>query len=86
MESCVRKIPIKSIVPNRSQPRRDFNENTLALLADSIKKNGILQPLTVRRTETAGTYELIAGERRLRAAAIADFCEVPCIIEGYTWS
>ena len=80
MESCVRKIPIRSIVPNRSQPRRDFNENALALLADSIKKNGILQPLTVRRTETAGTYELIAGERRLRAAAIADFCEVPCII------
>lgn len=80
MESCVRKIPIKSIVPNRSQPRRDFNENALALLADSIKKNGILQPLTVRRTETAGTYELIAGERRLRAAAMADFCEVPCII------
>ncbi len=80
MESCVRKIPIRSIVPNRSQPRRDFNENALALLADSIKKNGILQPLTVRRTDSAGTYELIAGERRLRAAARADFCEVPCII------
>lgn len=80
MESCVRKIPIRSIVPNRSQPRRDFNENALALLADSIKKNGILQPLTVRRTDSVGTYELIAGERRLRAAAMADFCEVPCII------
>jgi ParB family chromosome partitioning protein len=80
MESCVRKIPIRSIVPNRSQPRRDFNENALALLADSIKKNGILQPLTVRRTDSVGTYELIAGERRLRAAAMADLCEVPCII------
>jgi ParB family chromosome partitioning protein len=80
MESCVRKIPIRSIVPNRSQPRRDFNENALALLADSIKKNGILQPLTVRRADSVGTYELIAGERRLRAAAMADFCEVPCII------
>jgi ParB family chromosome partitioning protein len=80
MESCVRKIPIRSIVPNRSQPRRDFNENALALLADSIKKNGILQPLTVRRTDSVDTYELIAGERRLRAAAMADFCEVPCII------
>lgn len=80
MESCVRKIPIRSIVPNRSQPRRDFNENALALLADSIKKNGILQPLTVRRTDSVGAYELIAGERRLRAAAMADFCEVPCII------
>jgi ParB family chromosome partitioning protein len=80
MESCVRKIPIRSIVPNRSQPRRDFNENALALLADSIKKNGILQPLTVRRADSVGTYELIAGERRRRAAAMADFCEVPCII------
>ena len=80
MESCVRKIPIRSIVPNRSQPRRDFNENALALLADSIKKNGILQPLTVRRADSVGAYELIAGERRLRAAAMADFCEVPCII------
>ena len=80
MESCVRKIPIRSIVPNRSQPRRDFNETALELLADSIKKNGILQPITVRRTDSVGIFEIIAGERRLRAAAIAELCDVPCII------
>ena len=66
------------IFPNPYQPRRTFDSNELLGLADSIQKNGILQPLTVRR-RSDGMYELIAGERRLRAAKIAGLATLPCI-------
>ena len=64
--------------PNPHQPRRDFDENSLRELSESIRRYGILQPLTVR--STAGGYELIAGERRLRAAGLAGLREVPCLL------
>ena len=64
--------------PNPQQPRRSFDETALRELADSISAYGILQPLTVR--DRGGVYELVAGERRLRAARIAGLREVPCLI------
>ena len=71
-------LNIRSIRPNPAQPRTVFKEEPLAELADSIRQHGILQPLSVRRIETG--YELIAGERRLRAAQLAGLPEIPCII------
>ncbi len=71
------------IFPNPNQPRKDFDPQELAGLAQSIKENGILQPLTVRKTED-GRYELIAGERRLRAAKLAGLSSVPVIIAERT--
>ena len=71
-------LPARSIQPNRSQPRRIFREEALTELANSIRQHGILQPLSVRRT--AGGYELIAGERRLRAGVLAGLSEIPCIV------
>ncbi len=71
-------IPARSIRPNPAQPRKIFRESSLKELADSISRHGILQPLSVRRVGT--TYELIAGERRLRAAQLAGLTEIPCIV------
>ena len=71
-------LPARTIRPNPSQPRKIFHHDALAELADSIRQHGILQPLSVRRTGTS--YELIAGERRLRAAQLAGLSEIPCIV------
>lgn len=71
-------LPINSIHPNPNQPRRYFEEAALKELSESIQQYGILQPLTVRRGAVG--YELIAGERRLRAAKLAGLCEVPCLL------
>ena len=71
-------VPVGSIRPNPSQPRRVFDQSALQELAASIAQYGILQPLTVRRA--AGALELVAGERRLRAAKLAGLSEVPCIL------
>jgi ParB family chromosome partitioning protein len=71
-------IPVGQISPNPYQPRREFGTD-IAELAESIKANGILQPLTVRAAGD-GNYQLVAGERRLRAAKMAGFEEVPCIL------
>jgi len=71
-------LPGRSIKPNPSQPRSIFREEDLAELAESIRRHGILQPLSVRRIE--GGYELISGERRLRAGLQAGLTELPCII------
>ena len=73
------EISVAYIVPNKSQPRKVFNDEELNQLSRSIAKNGILQPLTVRRISPV-EYELIAGERRLRGAIMAGFDKVPCII------
>jgi len=67
------------ILPNPSQPRRQFDARELQGLSESIRENGILQPLTVRRTH-GGCYELIAGERRLRAAQMAGLELLPCLL------
>ena len=71
-------LPARSIRPNPAQPRRTFDEKALTELTDSIRCHGVIQPLSVRRT--AAGYELIAGERRLRAAQAAGLNEIPCIV------
>lgn len=71
-------LPVSLIRANPNQPRRHFDERALRELAESIRQYGILQPLTVRCTLTG--YELIAGERRLRAAKLAGLREVPCLL------
>lgn len=72
-------LPVKSIRPNPAQPRKIFREEALDELAMSIRMHGILQPLSVRRVG-GNVYELIAGERRLRAGIMAGLTEIPCII------
>jgi len=72
-------IPHEDIVPNRSQPRKTFDCCELEGLADSIRSNGILQPLNVRQID-GGRYELISGERRLRAARLVGLSCLPCIV------
>lgn len=73
----IMELPLHSIHPNPHQPRRFFDQNSLAELSASIAEVGILQPLTVRRS--ADGWELIAGERRLRAAELAGLTTVPCL-------
>ena len=73
-------IPIASIYPNPAQPRKTFSKSDLLDLSDSIKEHGLIQPITVRHSEHKGHYELIAGERRLRASALAGLTDIPCII------
>ncbi len=70
-------LPVDSIVPNPNQPRSIFTKPELDELADSIRSLGVLQPLTVRRRN--GQWELVAGERRLRAAKLAGLDQVPCL-------
>ena len=71
-------LPVRGIKPNPMQPRKVFRPEALDELCESIRQHGVLQPLSVRRSQ--GGYELIAGERRLRAATQAGLTEVPCII------
>jgi ParB family chromosome partitioning protein len=73
---------VENIAPNRYQPRTDFNEEELDRLKESIAEQGILQPLLVRHMD--GTYELIAGERRLRAAKSANLSHVPVVVKNLT--
>ena len=76
------KVKINEVEPNREQPRKDFDEDALMELADSIKQFGILQPLLVQQKKDY--YEIIAGERRWRAAKLAGLKEVPIIVKNYT--
>ena len=78
LSSRVWYIPVNTIRPNPQQPRRRFDEEGLRELADSIAAYGILQPLTVR--DRGSVYELVAGERRLRAARMAGLRQVPCLV------
>ena len=77
--SAYQMLPIYKVEPNRSQPRQDFDEEELQALADSIEEHGIIQPLTVRQLDS-GYYQIIAGERRWRAARIANLSEVPVVV------
>lgn len=72
-------LPIGEIVPNRSQPRKQFDDGALAELAESIASHGVLQPLLVRPL-TDGSYQLVAGERRWRASRMAGLTEVPVVV------
>ena len=74
----LRYISAQELLPNRSQPRRNFDKEALQALAQSIEKYGVIQPVTVR--EYRGKYEIIAGERRVRAARMAGLHKVPCIL------
>lgn len=76
------KLKINEVEPNREQPRQKFDEDALIELAESIKQYGILQPLLVQKRDKY--YEIIAGERRWRAAKIAGLKEVPVVIKDYT--
>ena len=78
-QSAYRMLPIYKVEPNPEQPRRDFNEEELQALADSIRIHGIIQPLTVRET-SSGYYQIIAGERRWRAARLAQMNEIPVVV------
>lgn len=86
MEETVKEagimVKINQVEPNRDQPRKDFDEDALMELADSIKQFGILQPLIVQKKNDY--YEIIAGERRWRAAKLAGIKEVPIIVKNFT--
>lgn len=74
----LKKLSVEIIAPNPYQPRKIFDVDATNSLAESISKYGVIQPITVRHTDSG--YELVAGERRLRAARIAGLSEIPCII------
>ncbi|MCI8526604.1 MAG: ParB/RepB/Spo0J family partition protein [Oscillospiraceae bacterium] len=78
-ESPNLQLPIQKIEPNPLQPRKNFDEEELQALADSIGQHGVLQPLAVRRREN-GFYQIIAGERRWRAARLAGLTEIPAVV------
>lgn len=80
--SDIENINVSLICPNQRQPRRFFDDESLKDLAESIKKHGLVQPVIVRKNETG--YELIAGERRLRATKLAGIGEIPAIVQDYT--
>ena len=73
-------VQTQKLLPNPYQPRRKFESDELLGLAQSIKENGVLQPLLIRRINNSDYFEIVAGERRLRAAILANMDEVPCII------
>ncbi len=78
-QSAYRMLPIYKVEPNPDQPRQDFDEEELQLLADSITVHGVIQPLTVREMRS-GYYQIIAGERRWRASRLAGLTEVPAVV------
>lgn len=80
MPQEVQRIATEKLLPNPYQPRKQFKSEDLLSLAESIKENGILQPLLARRINNSDYYEIIAGERRLRAAILANLATVPCLI------
>lgn len=82
MNNEIVKISIDKVVPNIYQPRKYFNEEAIEELSQSIREHGIIQPLTVRKM--GEVYELVAGERRLRAAKLAELTTVPCNIVDIT--
>ena len=78
-DSAYRLLPIYKVEPNPDQPRHDFDEEELQALSESIAIHGVLQPLTVREMPN-GYYQIIAGERRWRAARMANVSDVPVIV------
>ena len=84
-ETGLREVPLDLIAPNPRQPRREFDEEALLALAESIRSRGLLQPIVVRPV-AGGTYELVAGERRLRAAKLAELDRIPAVVrEAEDW-
>ena len=81
-ENDIKEIPVSEIRPNPYQPRKTFNEEALNELAESIKNNGVFQPIIVKKGLRG--YDLIAGERRLRASKIAGLTKIPAIVKEFT--
>jgi ParB family transcriptional regulator, chromosome partitioning protein len=77
----LRDLPIAEIHPNPEQPRKRFDEESLAALADSVRERGVIQPVIVRPRSGGGGYELVAGERRWRAANLAALASVPALVD-----
>ncbi len=78
------QLPIEHLKRGRFQPRREFDNTALEELAESIRSSGLIQPIVVRKLAADDRYEIIAGERRWRAAQIAGMSHVPCLIQNYT--
>ncbi|MCH5170023.1 MAG: ParB/RepB/Spo0J family partition protein [Oscillospiraceae bacterium] len=78
-EKSIITLSINEVEPNREQPRKEFNESALTELSKSIEKNGIIQPILVR-PKAGGSYQIVAGERRWRAARMAGLMEIPVVI------
>lgn len=83
-ETAVLKLLVDNIIPNPNQPRKIINQDSLEELAQSIRTQGIIQPLLVRKSKIPGKYEIVAGERRWRAATLAGLTEVPVYIRNLT--
>jgi len=79
-----RTLPVAFLKPNRFQPRRTFREEDLRDLADSIREKGIIQPIVVRPSKNPDVFEIVAGERRWRAAQLAKLHEVPVIVREFS--
>jgi ParB family chromosome partitioning protein len=79
--SALRSIPVSRIRPNPYQPRKEFNAQELAELQASLRENGLLSPIAVRSAPSGGGFELIAGERRLRAATNLGWAEIPAVVK-----
>lgn len=82
--SDLTRLPVREIEPDPDQPRKNFDEDAMAALAESIGENGLLQPIAVRAKKTGPGYVIIAGERRWRAARMAGLDEVPVLIKDVT--
>lgn len=82
IQSEVKYLPVEIIKPNPYQPRKDFNKKALEELSQSIKSFGLIQPISVRKLNN-DSYELVAGERRLRASQLAELEEIPAIVVDY---
>lgn len=82
-DESVSTLKLTDIEPNKSQPRKNFDPEALKTLADSIRQNGVIQPLLVRSMPD-GSYQIVAGERRWRAAKMAGLTEVPVFIKELT--
>jgi len=80
LDNPVKLIELKKLFSGKTQPRKSFNDQSLESLSESIRSNGIMQPIVVRKTEFDDKYEIIAGERRWRAAGIANLKKVPVIV------
>ena len=78
-EKSIITLSINEVEPNREQPRKEFNESALSELSKSIEKNGIIQPILVR-PKAGGSYQIVAGERRWRAARMAGLTEIPVVV------
>lgn len=81
-DSSIKEIKLTEIEPNKSQPRKNFDEEKLQVLSESIKLHGVIQPIIVKKLQT-GFYQIIAGERRWRAARMAGLKTIPAVIKDY---